>query len=83
MGAMLFFLEYVLLQREKYKGLMKKAGKLKDKLEKELESFIGSEEEKRHLLDEIRKAAEDKSAKEALTDLFVRDKTKEHTALKW
>lgn len=62
MGAMLFFLEYVLLQREKYKGLMKKAGKLKDKLEKELESFTGSEEEKRHLLDEIRKAAEDKSA---------------------
>lgn len=62
MGAMLFFLEYVLLQREKYKGLMKKAGKLKDKLEKELESFTGTEEEKRHLLDEIRKAAEDKSA---------------------
>ena len=62
MGAMLFFLEYVLLQREKYKGLMKKAGKLKDKLERELESFTGNEEEKRHLLDEIRKAAEDKSA---------------------
>ena len=26
---------------------------------------------------------EDKSAKDALTDLFIRDKTKEHTALKW
>lgn len=62
MGAMLFFLEYVLLQREKYKGLMKKAGKLKDKLEKELETFTGSEQEKSRLVDEIRKAAEDKSA---------------------
>ena len=62
MGAMLFFLEYVLLQREKYKGLMKKAGKLKDKLEAQLASFIGTEDEKRQLLDEIRKAAEEKSA---------------------
>ena len=62
MGAMLFFLEYVLLQREKYKGLMKQAGKLKDKLEKELESFVGSEQDKMVLIDEIRKAAEDKSA---------------------
>ena len=62
MGAMLFFLEYVLLQREKYKGLMKKAGKLKDKLEKQLAEFTGTEEGKRHLLDEIRKAAEEKSA---------------------
>ena len=26
---------------------------------------------------------EDKSAKEALADLFVRDKAKEHAALKW
>ena len=26
---------------------------------------------------------EDKSAKEALTDLFIRDKTNEHTSLKW
>ena len=62
MGAMLFFLEYVLLQREKYKGLMKKAGKLKDKLEAQLADFTGTEEEKMHLLDDIRKAAEDKSA---------------------
>lgn len=62
MGAMLFFLEYVLLQREKYKGLMKKAGKLKDKLEKQLSQFNGSEQEKLELLDAIRKAAEDKSA---------------------
>jgi hypothetical protein len=52
----------VLLQREKYKGLMKKAGKLKDKLEEELLSFNGTEEEKRKLKDEIRKAAEEKSA---------------------
>lgn len=62
MGAMLFFLEYVLLQREKYKGLMKKAGKLKDKLEAQLENFTGTEQEKLHLIDEIRKAAEEKSA---------------------
>lgn len=62
MGAMLFFLEYVLLQREKYKGLMKKAGKLKDKLEAQLEKFTGTEQEKLHLIDEIRKAAEEKSA---------------------
>ena len=62
MGAMLFFLEYVLLQREKYKGLMKKAGKLKDKLEEQLSQFNGSEQEKLELLDAIRKAAEDKSA---------------------
>ena len=62
MGAMLYFLEYVLLQREKYKGLMKKAGKLKDKLEAELENFDGTEEEKMKLKDDIRRAAEEKSA---------------------
>lgn len=62
MGAMLYFLEYVLLQREKYKGLMKKAGKLKDKLEAELEKFDGTEEEKMKLKDDIRRAAEEKSA---------------------
>jgi hypothetical protein len=62
MGAMLYFLEYVLLQREKYKQLMKKAGKLKDKLEKQLENFTGTEQEKLHLIDEIRKAAEEKSS---------------------
>lgn len=62
MGAMLFFLEYVLLQREKYKGLMKQAGKLKDKLEDQLTNFTGTEKEKLKLLDDIRKAAEDKSA---------------------
>ena len=62
MGAMLYFLEYVLLQREKYKGLMKKAGKLKDKLEKELENFTGTEQEKLKLIDDIRKSAEEKSA---------------------
>lgn len=62
MGAMLYFLEYVLLQREKYKGLMKKAGKLKDKLESELEKFNGTEEEKAEIKDKIRQAAEEKSA---------------------
>lgn len=62
MGAMLFFLEYVLLQREKYKGLMKKAGKLKGKLESQLENFNGTEEEKRQIELQIKQAAEDKSA---------------------
>lgn len=62
MGAMLFFLEYVLLQREKYKGLMKKAGKLKDKLEGQLSDFTGTEAERLKLIDDIRKASEDKSA---------------------
>ena len=62
MGAMLHFLEYVLLQREKYKGLMKKAGKLKDKLEQQLENFNGSDAERADLEDQIRKAAEEKSA---------------------
>ena len=62
MGAMLHFLEYVLLQREKYKGLMKKAGKLKDKLEKELETFNGTKEERLAIEEQIRKAAEEKSA---------------------
>ena len=62
MGSMLHFLEYVLLQREKYKGLMKKAGKLKDKLERELETFNGNEYERKQLEESIRKAAEEKSA---------------------
>ena len=62
MGAMLHFLEYVLLQREKYKGLMKKAGKLKDKLEKELESFNGDDIKRKQIENEIRKASEEKSA---------------------
>lgn len=62
MGAMLHFLEYVLLQREKYKGLMKKAGKLKDKLEGELANFNGSDAERKELEAQIRKAAEEKSS---------------------
>ena len=62
MGAMLKFLEYVLLQREKYKGLMKKAGKLKSKLEGQLEDFNGTEQEKLQLIDDKRKAAEEESA---------------------
>lgn len=62
MGAMLKFLEYVLLQREKYKGLMKKAGKLKAQLDEELKNFNGTEQEKLQLIDNIRKASEEKSA---------------------
>ena len=62
MGAMLKFLEYVLLQREKYKGLMKKAGKLKAQLDEQLRNFNGTEQEKLQLIDNIRKASEEKSA---------------------
>ena len=62
MGAMLKFLEYVLLQREKYKGLMKKAGKLKAQLDEQLKNFNGTEQEKLQLIDNIRKASEEKSA---------------------
>lgn len=62
MGAMLKFLEYVLLQREKYKGLMKKAGKIKAQLDEQLKNFNGTEQEKLQLIDNIRKASEEKSA---------------------
>ena len=38
LNSMLHFLEHVLTQREKYKGLKKKAAKEKDKYKKEIES---------------------------------------------
>ena len=61
MMAMLAFLEHVLTQREKYKGLKKKAGKEKEKYEKELESCTDI-----HMRDEINRkimsAAQEESA---------------------
>lgn len=62
MGAMLYFLEYVLLQREKYKGLMKKAGKLRDKLEAQLKTLTPHTKEYSICADEALKAAEQQSA---------------------
>lgn len=62
MGAMLHFLEYVLMQREKYKALMKQADKLKDKLEEQLAHFNGPEQEKQQIINEIKKASAEKAA---------------------
>lgn len=47
MLAMLAFLEHVLTQREKYKGLKKKAGKAKEKCKEELLKCEDKEEKKR------------------------------------
>lgn len=48
MNAMLYFLEHVLTQREKYKGLKKKAGKAAGKIKEKIENkeYSGKEEEK-------------------------------------
>lgn len=54
MGSMLYFLEYVLAQRELYKNLMKKCNKEVDKLSKELENII-DEKEKNKILKKIEK----------------------------
>ena len=59
---MLHFLEYVVMQREKYKALMKQAGKLKDKLEEQLAHFNGPEQEKQQIINEIKKASAEKAA---------------------
>jgi hypothetical protein len=50
------------MQREKYKALMKQAGKLKDKLEAQLANFNGTEEEKQQIINEIKKASAEKAA---------------------
>ena len=49
MGAMLAFLEHVLTQREKYKGLKKQAGKKADAIKEKLQAgeFASSAEEKK------------------------------------
>lgn len=62
MQSMLAFLEYVLTQREKYKKLKKKAGKLKGSLEKKLAEFKGAEEEKKELEKQLWQATFDESA---------------------
>ena len=53
MDVMLIMLEYILTQREKYKGLKKKASKEKNKLKELLENFQGSEQERIKLEDNI------------------------------
>lgn len=62
MGAMLYFLEYVLLQREKYKKGKKVAGKNKDKLNEEIKNFKGDENEKNKLIKERDKYASEESS---------------------
>lgn len=54
-NIMLHLLNYVLTQREKYKGLKKEAGKKADKLEEQLNLGNLSEEEKNALSSEIQK----------------------------
>ena len=62
MGAMLHFLEYVLIQREKYKGGKKNAGKQKSKLKDKLDNFNGTQEEKDIIEKEIAKYASEESS---------------------
>ena len=52
---MLYLLEYILTNREKYKDLKAIAGDRASELEKKLKAFDGSEEEKKALIEEIQK----------------------------
>ena len=61
--SMLYFLEHVLTQREKYKGLKKKAGKEKDKYKKEIESCADL-----HLKDELNRKMMDAAQEESAND---------------
>ena len=61
--SMLYFLEHVLTQREKYKGLKKKAGKEKDKYKKEIESCSDL-----HLKDELNRKMLDAAQEESAND---------------
>lgn len=61
--SMLYFLEHVLTQREKYKGLKKKAGKEKDKYKKEIESCTDL-----HLKDELNRKMLDAAQEESAND---------------
>jgi DNA polymerase elongation subunit (family B) len=54
-NIMLYLLEYILTNREKYKDLKGVAGDKAKELEKQLEGFNGTEEEKLHLKDEIQR----------------------------
>ncbi len=48
-NSMLMMLEYVLSEREKYKALKGDASKMAKKIKKQLENFVGSDEEKAKL----------------------------------
>lgn len=61
MQVMLYFLEYVLTQREKYKGLKKKAGKKKDAAKEEIEAYEGDEMGLLALRKEMMKYASDEA----------------------
>lgn len=61
--SMLYFLEHVLTEREKYKGLKKKAGKEKDKYKKEIESCSDL-----HLKDELNRKLLDAAQEESAND---------------
>lgn len=52
-NIMLYLLEYILTNREKYKDLKADAGEKAKALEKKLKTFEGTEEEKRKLKEEI------------------------------
>ena len=54
-NIMLYLLEYILTNREKYKDLKAIAGEKAKELEDKLKEFEGTKEEKRHLIDEIQK----------------------------
>ena len=54
-SIMLYLLEYILTNREKYKDLKGVAGDKAKELEKLLKDFAGTEEEKQKLLEEIQK----------------------------
>ena len=60
--ATLSFLEYVLTEREKYKGLKKKAEKLKEKYKEQLENFSGTDEERLALEKLLHEAAAEEAS---------------------
>lgn len=61
--SMLYFLEHVLTQREKYKGLKKKAGKAKDKYKEEYAACTDP-----HLKDEINRKIMEAAQEESAND---------------
>ena len=54
MDSSLKFLEYVLSEREKYKGLTKKAAKEKERIKESLENFSGTDAERIELEEQLR-----------------------------
>lgn len=57
-NSMLLMLEYVLTQREKYKELKGKYGKIYKKIKKQLEGFQGTNDERKKLIQEMNEAKE-------------------------